>query len=126
MSHPTKVDGEIKSLKILAKAAAHFGGTVDEKGTYKGWAGSQIKCDATVRNPRCEYEIGLKRKGTGKNATFEMEADLWAGKIEGVYGKKFSKLNRAYAEERIKGALRNARVTKRTEVGNEVLLEVSR
>lgn len=128
MSHPTKVPGKIKSLKLLSKAVAKFGGKVDETTkTYAGWGGSRIKCDASITNPACQYEVGLHKTSTKKDGEFfEMKGDLWGGHLEKVYGKDFSSLNKAYAEERIKAALRGARITKRTEVGQDLLLTVSK
>lgn len=97
MSHMVAMSmPEITDLDVLGRACKRLGLTLNlsaKEAVY--YAGKRLKCDAVISSKESTYEIAVIKNGNG----YEIQADLYDGRLASIVGQGAGKLSQAYQIE---------------------------
>jgi len=121
MSHQSEHESkDMSELKLMERAIKDLGGTIVQASTYQGYGRTTPPCTHKIEFPDCRYDIGLTCEG---NTITKMSTDWWGGDVEKIVGKKYAKLEKFYAVNKLEvGARKNGLRTRRKIVNNEIHL----
>ena len=98
MSHISKIELEVKDLRLLGQACTRLGlNLIRGQKTFR-WYGKDGQCDHAIKIPGANYEIGVLYK----SGLYELNCDFYDSNIEKVIGKKGGLLKQAYAVDKTK------------------------
>lgn len=116
MSHIVKLELQINDLESLKKACERLKiQLVKEQKTFKWYGSTPAPCDAAIKIPNANYEIGVVKK----DKTWELQCDWFDSRIERTIGKNGGLLKQAYVLEKSKlEALRKGFAVKENRLEN--------
>ena len=123
MSHLVKMKSSVKvtDLNLLEESCKKMGLVLHkEKKVATYYAGNTTKCDAVISCPGSTYEIALNRQADG---SYEMQADLFDGKLKTKVGADCGLLYQRYKAEEVSelARLENWSVTEQYNPETQVL-----
>jgi len=100
MSHVTRTESPvaIKDKAALVSAAQKLGAEVLFDEEARGWSSLRHRGEIVLRHPESRYDVALNRV----EGVYELNADLFGGGVEKVYGTKehpYGKLVALYGAE---------------------------
>ena len=98
MSHISKIELEVKDLRILGQACKKIGlEFIKGQRSFK-WYGKESLCDHAIKVSGADYEIGV----INKDRHYELNCDFYDPNIEKSVGKQGGRLKQVYAVEKTK------------------------
>lgn len=109
MSHMVKMSmPEISDLDVLEKACKRLGLKLDKnKKRAAYYAGKKLDCDAVISSDKTTYEIAVRKVKKDGKASYEIQADLFDGRLRDIVGNNCGKLSQAYQVEAHRKIARN-------------------